>query len=257
MTATLAPILSCEILIGDCRLAMPARGPFDMILADTPYGDTSLAWDRRVEGWLPLARAALKPSGSLWVFGSLCLFMTTTSRFTDAGLRYAQEIVWEKQNGSGFHADRFKRVHELAVQFTAADAPWAGVYNDVQTTPATLARTVRRKRRPPHTGHIEAGHYLSEDGGLRLMRSVIYVRNAHGRAIHPTEKPSALLEILIRTSCPPGGLVGDWFAGSGAAGEACRLSGRSYLGCEIDAGIAAKARARIAAVLPLGGSVAP
>ncbi len=97
---------------------------------------------------------------------------------------------------------------------------------------------------------IDAGHYVSHDGGPRLMRSVVYVRNTHGRAIHPTEKPSTLLEILIRTSCPEGGIVGDWFAGSGAAGEACRLSGRRYLGCEIDAAMAERARARIAHVLP-------
>ncbi len=70
------------------------------------------------------------------------------------------------------------------------------------------------------------------------------------RAIHPTEKPAALLEILIRASCPPGGLVGDWFAGSGAVGEACRLTGRRYLGCEIDAEMAERAQARIAGVLP-------
>ncbi|KQT62063.1 MULTISPECIES: DNA-methyltransferase [unclassified Aureimonas] len=256
MTATAAPIYLGDVVTGDCRAVMPTHGPFDMILADPPYGDTSLAWDRRVEGWLPLARHALKPSGSLWVFGSLRLFMATADHFADAGLRYAQEIVWEKQNGSGFHADRFKRVHELVAQFYAAEAPWSGIYNDVQTTSDALARTVRRRRRPPHTGHIDAGHYVSEDGGPRLMRSVIHVRNAHGRAIHPTEKPSSLLEILIRTSCPPGGLLGDWFAGSGAAGEACRLSGRRYLGCEIDAAIAEKARARIGAVLPLGGGFA-
>ena len=243
-------MLPDRVLTGDCRALMPAHGPFDMILADPPYGDTSLAWDRRVDGWLPLARSALKPSGSLWVFGSLRSFMATADQFAGAGLRHAQEIVWEKQNGSAFHADRFKRVHELAAQFYRSDAPWASVYNIVQTTPDATARTVRRKTRPPHTGHIEAGHYISEDGGPRLMRSVIYARNCHGRAIHPTEKPSPLLEILIRTSCPPGGLVGDWFAGSGAAGEACRLSGRRYLGCEIDPGMAARASARIAAVLP-------
>ena len=89
------------------------------------------------------------------------------------------------------------------------------------------------------------------------MRSVIYVRNCHGRAIHPTEKPSALLEILIRTSCPEGGLLGDWFAGSGAAGEACRLSGRRYIGCEIDPDMAERARSRLASLLPFdGGHVA-
>lgn len=238
------------ILIGDCREIMPWHGPFDMILADPPYGDTSLAWDRRVEGWVALARAALKPAGSLWVFGSLRSFMATAERFADAGFRIAQEIVWEKQNGTGFHADRFKRVHELAVQFYPTETPWRDIYNDVQTTPDATARTVRRKQRPPHTGQIDAGLYASHDGGPRLMRSVIYARNCHGRAIHPTEKPSALLEIMIRTSCPEGGLVGDWFAGSGAAGEACRLSGRRYLGCEIDAEMAERARARLAAVLP-------
>ncbi len=239
------------IITGDCRVIMPAHGPYDMIFADPPYGDTSLAWDRRVEGWLPLAREALQPSGSMWVFGSLRCFMATAAAFEDAGWKYAQEIVWEKQNGSSFHADRFKRVHELVVQFYRSDAPWGSVYNVVQTTPDARARTVRRKKRPPHTGHIEAGHYVSEDGGPRLMRSVIYARNAHGRAIHPTEKPSGLIEILIRTSCPPDGLVGDWFAGSGAAGEACRFSGRAYLGCEIDPVMARKGAERIASFLPL------
>ena len=226
------------VLTGDCRDLMPPRGPFDMILADPPYGDTSLAWDRRVERWLVLARAALKPTGSIWVFGSLRSFMATADRFTDVRLRIAQEIVWEKQNGSSFHADRFKRVHELAVQFYPAETAWRDIYNDVQTTPDATARTVRRKQRPPHNGQIDAGHYVSQDGGPRIMRSVIYLRNCHGRAIHPTEKPSVLL--------------GDWFAGSGAAGEACRLSGRRYIGCEIDPVMAERARSRLAALLPFG-----
>ncbi|WP_349507066.1 DNA methyltransferase, partial [Agrobacterium pusense] len=57
--------------------------------------------------------------------------------------------------------------------------------------------------------------------------------------------------------CPEGGLVGDWFAGSGAAGEACRLTGRRYLGCKIRPDMAEKARARIASVLPFDGRAAP
>jgi len=249
-------IVPDTVLAGDCRTLMPAHGPFDMILADPPYGDTSLAWDRRVEGWLPLAREALRPTGSLWVFGSLRSFLATAPAFAAAGFRCAQDVVWEKQNGSSFHADRFRRVHELVAQFYRTDAAWAAVYNAVQTTPDATARTVRRKRRPPHTGHIEAGHYVSQDGGPRLMRSVLYARNCHGRAIHPTEKPAALLEILIRTSCPRGGLVGDWFAGSGAAGEACRLAGRRYLGCEIDPAMGERARNRIAAILAFDAGAA-
>ena len=241
------------VLVGDCRTVMPTHAPFDMIFADPPYGDTSLGWDRRVEGWLAIARQSLTPSGSLWLFGSLRSFLAIAAELRSAGFRYAQEIVWEKQNGSAFHADRFKRVHELIVQFYRSDARWDGIYNDVQTTSDAVARSVRRKMRPPHTGQIERGYYVSEDGGPRLMRSVIFARNCHGRAIHPTEKPLGLVEILIRTSCPPGGLIGDWFAGSGVAGEAARATGRRYLGCEIDAAMAAREIARIAATLPLGG----
>lgn len=52
-------------------------------------------------------------------------------------------------------------------------------------------------------------------------------------------------------------LTGDWFAGSGAAGEACQLAERRYVGCEIDGGMAHRARDRLAAVLPFGEGVAP
>lgn len=244
--------MSVRILVGDCRAAMPSEGPFDMVLADPPYGDTSLSWDRKVEGWLTPAAASLKPTGSLWVFGSLRFLMHLGADFKAAGLRYAQDIVWEKHNGSSFHADRFKRVHEHVVQFYRADSPWAAVYNDPRFTNDATKRTVRRKAtRAAHTGHIEAGTpYVSEDGGPRLMRSVLQIRSAHGRAIHPTEKPCELLEILVRTSCPSGGLVGDWFAGSGAGGEACMMSGRLYVGAEIDSDMAAKAQARLASILP-------
>lgn len=246
---------AAQILTGDCRKIMPAAGPFDLIIADPPYGDTSLTWDKRVDGWLALARQAIKPTGSMWVFGSMRFFMVTGADFLEAGWRYAQDVVWEKHNGSGFHADRFKRVHEHAVQFYRTDAPWAEVYNDVQTTPDAVARVVKRKKgRPAHMGHIDAAPYASVDGGDRIMRSVIYMRSMHGRAIHPTEKPAALLEILIKTSCPEGGLVGDWFAGSGAAADACQMTGRRYVGAEIDASMADAARARLGSTLFGAGS---
>ena len=239
---------------GDCREIMPPLAPFDLIIADPPYGDTSLAWDKRVKGWHRIARDCLKPSGSLWVFGSLRYFMAEARAFEEAGLRYAQEIVWEKHNGSSFHADRFKRVHELAVQFYRDDASWGEVYNEVQTTPDATPRTVRRKRRPAHTGHIDASHYVSEDGGPRIMRSVIYAPSCHGRAIHPTEKPVSLVEILVRTSCPQGGLVADFFAGSAAAGEAAIMAERRYVGTEIDDKYHDAARARLGGVLPFGAA---
>jgi site-specific DNA-methyltransferase (adenine-specific) len=239
-------LTECWIIKGDCRTDLRRYGPFDMLLVDPPYGDTSLDWDRRCSGWIEAAGELLKPTGSMWVFGSMRFFQEV--RF---GRRWqlAQDIVWEKHNGSGFHADRFKRVHEHICQYYLEN--WSDIYNEVQTTPDAMARMIRRKKRPTHTGHIEAGWYKSEDGSPRIMRSVIFMRSRHNRAIHPTEKPSDLIEILIRTSCPPGGLVGDMFAGSGAAGEAAMRAGRNYIGCEIDGPMAEKATARLEQLLPI------
>ena len=238
-----------KIVNGDCRTALKEFAPFDMLIADPPYGDTSLEWDRRLSGWIEAAGELLKPTGSMWVFGSMRFFQEVGF---GSCWKFAQDIVWEKHNGSGFHADRFKRVHEHACQFYLSNAPWSSVYNEVQTTPDAVARSVnRKKRRPAHMGNIGQSAYASEDGGPLIMRSVIYMPSMHGRAIHPTEKPSSLLEILIRTSCPAGGLVGDMFAGSGAAGEAAMLAGRQYVGTEIDPDMAAKAASRLAGRLDL------
>ena len=241
-----------DIITGDCRMLMAEHGPFDMLLADPPYGDTSLDWDRQVAGWVGAAYGMLKPNGSMWVFGSLRFLLDKGPTFAATGWKLAQDIVWEKQNGSGFHNDRFKRVHEHAVHFYRAADKWSDVFNEVQKTMDATPRTVRRKKHPNHhLGEREASVYLSEDGGPKIMRSVIQMRNCHGRAIHPTEKPDALLEILIRTSCPSNGTVCDLFAGSGAGAEAARRAGRNYVGFEIDAEMASKARNRLMWSLPL------
>ncbi len=241
--------MSVQIVHGDCREVMPALGPFDMIIADPPYGDTSLDWDVIVSGWEAVALQCLKPGGSMWVFGSLRYFMTTGM---PDGWLMAQDIVWEKHNGSSMRKDRFRRVHEHAVHFYPASSLWGDIYNVVQTTPDAVAKKVKRSNKPRHFGKVGSVAYESVDGGPRLMRSVVQMRSEHGRAIHETQKPSSLLEILIRTSCPPGGLVGDFFAGSGSAGEACIYADRHYVGAEYRKDCAAQASARLAGILPFG-----
>jgi site-specific DNA-methyltransferase (adenine-specific) len=181
----------------------------------------------------------------MWLFGSMRLLGETWAALDEAGWRYAQDVVWEKHNGTNLAADRFRRVHEHVVQFYRKDSPWATVWNEVQTTSDATARTVRKKGRPAQwIGATGETLYVSQDGGPRIMRSVLQVRSCHGRALHPTEKPIALLEILIRTSCPVGGVVGDFFAGSGAVAEAASVTGRLYVGAEIDPEMAAKAANR-------------
>lgn len=211
---------------------LPHLTAVDGAIVDPPYGDTSLDWDKRVVGWPALLLPLMSAAASLWCFGSLRMFLATTDDF--AGWKLAQEIVWEKHNGSSFHADRFRRVHELAVQFYPAAARWSDIHKEPQYTADATARTVRRRQRPAHTGHIAESSYCSEDGGPRLMRSVIGVRSCHGHAVHPTQKPIAILSPLLAYSVPVGGVVLDPFAGSGSTLLAARGGGRRAIGIELD-----------------------
>lgn len=234
------------LFAADLRAVEWPESSADVAICDPPYGETSLAWDRRVEGWLDIIGRVLKPEGTFWCFGSLRLFMALAERRTFDGWQVAQEVVWEKQNGTNFHADRFKRVHELIVQFYRRGVAWERVYKSPVHTLDAVARVTRRKRRPTHTGHIEASAYVSEDGGPRMMRSVIYARNCHGYAVHPTQKPLDVVVPLIRYSCPPGGLVFSPFAGSGTDLVAARLLGMRATGTEIRPEYAEAAAQRLA-----------
>ncbi|WP_406123079.1 site-specific DNA-methyltransferase [Streptomyces canus] len=225
-----------QLYLGDMREILPALGvTADLIVADPPYGETSLAWDRWPEGWLSTAAAY---SNAMWCFGSQRMFFEHLDEFRAANWKLSQDVighdedgepivgdvnvVWEKHNGTGFATDRFKRVHEHILHWYRG--PWGGVHQDVPRTVYTGPDKHARARasRTPHTGAIGGHHY--DDDGTRLMRSVIKVKSVRG-GIHRTQKPEPLLLPLIRYGCPPGGLVLDPFGGSCATLFAARQAG--------------------------------
>lgn len=156
------------------------------------------------------------------------MFLDKVGQF--AGWKLAQDIVWEKHNGSNSANDRFRRLHELALHFYRGK--WGTCYKDPQYTNDATARTVRRKKRPPHWGEIGESHYTSKDGGPRLMGSVIYAKSCHGYAVNETQKPEAIVMPLVEYSVPKGGLVIDCFAGSGTTLSVARKTGRRSIGIE-------------------------
>lgn len=211
----------------------------DAIVTDPPYGETSLEWDRWPDGWPSIAAQYAR---SMWCYGSMRMFLDRRDEFADWKL--SQDVVWEKHNGSSFMTDRFFRVHEHALHWY--QGPWSEIHHEVPTTLDATPRAVRRKAKPTHhQGARGASYYVSEDGGPRLMRSVMFQRSMHGAAINETEKPVPLSMPLVEYACPPGGLVLDFFAGSTSVLQAAALSGRHAVGFEMRESQCEKAAERV------------
>jgi site-specific DNA-methyltransferase (adenine-specific) len=231
-----------QLYLGDMREVLPALNiTADLILADPPYGETSLDWDKWPTGWPTIAAGATR---SMWCFGSMRMFLERGAEF--ASWKLSQDIVghddgtpvygdvnvvWEKPAGTSLAADRFRRVHEHALHWY--QGTWGSIQHD---TPRVRWHgpnngRARKGAAGPHMG--EAGYRPYVDDGTRLMKSVIQARPVpRARRIHYTEKPVELLDPLIRYACPPGGLVVDPFAGSGSTLDAARQSGRRAIGIE-------------------------
>lgn len=229
------------LYLGDMREVLPAlQLAVDAIVTDCPYGETSLKWDRWVDGWPTLAATA---ATSMWCFGSMRMFLRYGGEFTAPGWKLSQDIVWEKEHGTGFAADRFKRVHEHVLHWYRSD--WSSLHHDTPRVAVDFRTRGNASRgQPSHTGKI--GGLAWSDNGTRLMRSVVQAPNMWRRgAIHPTEKPIELLDPLIRYACPTGALVLDLFAGSGSTLDAARQCGRRAIGIEADERYAEAAARRL------------
>jgi site-specific DNA-methyltransferase (adenine-specific) len=238
------------LYLGDCREVLPALGvQADCVVADPPYGETSLAWDRWPDGWLDAATTVTR---SLWCFGSLRMYLERASEF-QAAWKLSQDIIWEKHMQSGRAADRFRNVHEQPTHWYRGR--WDGIYHEPPRIKVSYrTESAGGSGQPYHTGAYGSTKWT--DDGTRIMPSVIKARSLqHGHAIQRTEKPPGILAPLIEYACPPGGLVVAPFAGSGSDLDAARQSGRRAIGVELHEPHAEQAARRLCQGRAGGGGV--
>lgn len=157
-----------------------------------------------------------------------------------AGWRFAQDVVWEKHNGSSFHNDRFRRIHESALHFYRGQ--WGDLYRKVPTGKAHERKQKIKRGKTPHLGVIGSAGVIDGD---RLMTSVIFAPSCHGDALNETQKPEAIIAPLLEYSVPEGGLVVDCFAGSGTVLAVARKMRRRAIGIELREEQCAAAAARL------------
>lgn len=221
----------------------------DCIWTDPPYllsndGFTCVAgrrvsvnkgeWDRSggVEqdhefnlSWLQECHRILKPAGTIWVTGTLHIYLSVGMAMMQLGFRILNDITWEKTN----------------------PPPNLGCRCFAHSTETILWAT----KAPKGSRHKYTFHYQemkAENAGKQMK--TVWQYPAAGRdekklGKHPTQKPLALIDRCLRASTNLGDLVFDPFAGSASTGMAALPLGRHFVGCEIDPDYADLGRRRL------------
>ena len=244
-----------KIGCGDCLQLMQdiPDGSVDMVLCDLPYGTTQNKWDAVIP-FEPLWEQYNRVSKS-----NAAIVLTASQPFSSklvmsqVGL-YRHEWIFIKNRGSNF-ANTVRepmKEHEQILVFSRGK--W--VYNKQMQQ-----RTGGGANRAKYVVKSNPGadNYREFDNDRTLVLSEMRVPSSWQKfnvevGLHPTQKPVALMEYLIRTYTNEGDLVLDNCMGSGTTGVACINTGRSFIGFEKDADYFNIAHDRISAALSVAST---
>lgn len=217
--------MNFDLMRGECLELMRGlpSASVDMILCDLPYGTTQNKWDTVIT------------LTDLWIeYERICsgvIVLTASQPFTSAlvmsrphWFRYAW--VWEKSSATGhLNAKRMPmRLHEDVLVFSKNPAP----YRPQGLTP--FNKVTRRGSNGSNFGASGAENFQEF---TNYPRSILRFPN-DSKPVHPTQKPVALMEYLIRTYTNEGDTVLDNCMGSGTTGVACARTCRHFIGMEMD-----------------------
>ena len=227
-----------NLMQGDCleRMKEIPNGSVDMVLTDPPYGTTACKWDTVIDleaMWRELKRI-VKPSGAI-VMTAAQPFSASLGASNIRHLRYSW--VWQKSAATGhLNAKRMPmKAHEDVLVFYAKQP----TYN-----PQGLSDYGKLVRRGGNGGCYGASGKQNVQAKTGYPRTV-QTFPSEGKTVHPTQKPVALMEYLIKTYTNPGDTVLDFAMGSGTTGVACANTGRNFIGIELDPDYFAVAEKRI------------
>ena len=234
------------LMQGDCleRMKEIPDGSVDMVLTDPPYGTTSCKWDSVIPLdliWKELSRI-MKPHGAI--------VMTASQPFTTLLIssnisQYHHSWVWDKRFAANFPQAKRQplRVHEDVVVFGKTPK-----YYPVMSKRDKPIKKGKNAGAEMYGGISGLGRqdYEGKVYDEKYPETVIEFNvRADGRKLHPTQKPVALMEYMIKTYTNEGETVLDFTMGSGSTGVACKNLNRRFIGVEKDEGYFNVAKERI------------
>ena len=222
-----------QIKQGDCLELMkeiPDKS-IDMILCDLPYGTTACKWDSVIPFeplWGGYLRV-IKDNGAIVLFGSEPF--STELRHSNLKM-YKYDWVWNKKKAGNIFLAKYQpmKIHENIMVFGKGK---------VNYFPIMIPREKIKKSKNYGTGETMGGNRVKEDKVYTYTKknpiSILEFSNAVQKGkVHPTQKPVALLEYLIKTYTNEGETVLDNCMGSGSTGVACINTNRNFIGYELD-----------------------
>lgn len=246
-----------KIYEGDCLELMPEIDDksIDMILCDLPYGTTACKWDRVIPFeplWKEYKRL-IKDHGAIVLTAS----QPFTSMLVMSNIEmFKYELVWEKTRPSGFVHSKNKPMknHENICIFSLATTNHATLTDDRMIyNPQGLIKQLNT--RPHRTSHktntcfsARPSHKTVVSEYINYPVSIITCSNDNNFNVHPTQKPIALFEYLIKTYTNEGDTVLDNCIGSGTTAIAALNTNRHFIGIEKEPKYVQIARQRITAI---------
>ncbi|UML82214.1 MULTISPECIES: DNA-methyltransferase [Leptospira] len=243
--------ITTDLYLDDCldRLPKIPDESIRLILADLPYGTTRCKWDKTL------------PLEFLWreyeriIIDNGAIILTASQPFTTALINsnprlFRYELIWYKSKASGFLNAKKKpqKSHENILIFYKKPP----VYNPqtYKINPIYQRKGVKlRKSHKPESlfklSNSDMNQYRYIDDGTRLPDSVLCFASEFQKGMHPTQKPVALMDFLIRSYSNISDTVLDNCMGSGTTGVACIRAGRNFVGIEKDKDIFDVASRRI------------
>lgn len=231
------------LLQGDCLEKMEEieDGVVDLILTDLPYGTSACSWDSMIpldKLWLEYKRV-LKPNGVVVLFGSEPFSSLVRSSNLEM---YKYDWKWLKPRGANFLNSKYQPLknYEDIMVFSTGAASFSKrgvnmVYNPQMSEGSAYSITAGKQKNEVGNSTVRSKikQVVTENEGVRYPKAVLEF-GFDNEKFHPTQKPVALLEYLIKTYTNEGSLVLDSCMGSGSTGVACKLSGRQFIGVELN-----------------------
>lgn len=242
-----------QLYNGDCLEVMKdiSDKSIDLILTDPPYGTTACKWDTIIpfeDMWTQCNRI-IKPNGAIVLFGN----EPFTSKIIMSNLKgFKYRWDWDKKIPSGMGYAKYRPMQQTEDIIVFSCEGKKTKYNPQMTKRETPIKSGGNKIQAGVYGKfqcMENGQQYNRVYNEKYPTTLIQFDKVRRGGKHPTQKPVALLEYLVKTYTLENETVLDFTMGSGSTGVACLNTNRNFIGIELDEGYFKIAEERLREVI--------